>query len=150
MRITILLFIATLMVTSTAVAAKVDTVEVQSAVMQRKIKVAVALPDTYRKSKNNYPVLYLLHGGSGSYKDWLSKTPDKDVVRRMADTHNVIIVMPDGGPISYYFDSPQDKSSQYETFITKEVVDAIDKSYRTINKREGRVIAGLSMGGNGA
>jgi S-formylglutathione hydrolase FrmB len=52
--------------------------------------------------------------------------------------------------MSYYFDSPLDKNSQYETFITKELVEKIDGTYRTIKNRKGRVIAGLSMGGHGA
>ena len=150
MRISSLILVIVFTVCADLNAAKVDTLEVQSTVMQKKIKIAIAVPDSYRKSKHAYPVLYLLHGGSGSYKDWLSKTPDKGFVKDMADQHNLIIVMPDAGPVSYYFDSPRDKTSQYETFITKEVIAAVDKEYRTIKKREGRVIAGLSMGGHGA
>ena len=150
MRISLLVFMTLFFVSAELRAAKVDTLEVQSTVMQKKIKIVVAVPDAYRKSRSSYPVLYLLHGGSGSYKDWLSKTPDKSIVKNMADQYNLIIVMPDAGPVSYYFDSPRDKSSQYETFITKEVIAAVDNRYRTLKKREGRVIAGLSMGGHGA
>ena len=150
MRISLLVFMTVFFVSAELRAAKVDTLEVQSTVMQKKIKIVVAVPDAYRKSRSSYPVLYLLHGGSGSYKDWLSKTPDKSIVKNMADQYNLIIVMPDAGPVSYYFDSPRDKSSQYETFITKEVIAAVDNRYRTLEKREGRVIAGLSMGGHGA
>ena len=150
MRISLLVFMTVFFVNAELRAAKVDTLEVQSTVMQKKIKIVVAVPDAYRKSRSSYPVLYLLHGGSGSYKDWLSKTPDKSIVKNMADQYNLIIVMPDAGPVSYYFDSPRDKSSQYETFITKEVIAAVDNRYRTLKKREGRVIAGLSMGGHGA
>ncbi|PRY14316.1 S-formylglutathione hydrolase FrmB [Pontibacter ummariensis] len=131
-------------------AARVDTLEVHSPAMQRKIKAAVVLPSSYQKSRKPYPVLYLLHGGTGSYKDWLTKTPDKTLLHRMADEYNLIIVTPDGGPTSYYFDSPLDKTSQYETFITKELVQKIDDSYYTVRDRKGRVIAGLSMGGHGA
>jgi S-formylglutathione hydrolase FrmB len=43
-----------------------------------------------------------------------------------------------------------DKSSRYETFISKEVVEKVDGTYRTVKDRKGRVIAGLSMGGHGA
>lgn len=136
---------------STGLGANVDTVVVSSAVMQKDIKAAVVLPASYNKAKKaSYPVLYLLHGGSGSYRDWLSKTPDKTLLHRLADQHNLIIVTPDAGSVSYYFDSPVDKTSQYETFISKELVEKIDKTYRTISDRKGRVIAGLSMGGHGA
>jgi S-formylglutathione hydrolase FrmB len=133
-----------------SLAAKVDTITVPSAVMQKDIRAAVVLPQSYKKSKKPFPVLYLLHGGTGSYRDWLSKTPDKTLLHRLADQHQLIIVTPDAGPTSYYFDSPTDKSSQYETFIARELVARIDDTYRTIGGRKGRVIAGLSMGGHGA
>jgi S-formylglutathione hydrolase FrmB len=133
-----------------AAAARVDTLEVASAVMQRNIRAAVVLPASYKKAKKPFPVLYLLHGGTGSFRDWLTKTPDKTLLHRLADQYNLIIVTPDGGPTSYYFDSPQDKTSQYETFIAKELVQRIDGAYRTIPGRQGRAIAGLSMGGHGA
>ena len=131
-------------------AAQVDTLEVASAVMQRNIRAAVVLPASYKKAKKPFPVLYLLHGASGSYRDWLTKTPDKSLLHRLADQYNLIIVTPDGGPRNYYFDSPLDKTSQYETFIAKELVQKIDGTYRTIPSRQGRAIAGLSMGGHGA
>ncbi len=118
--------------------------------MQKEIKAAVVLPASYRKAKKPFPVLYLLHGGSGSYRDWLSKTPDKTLLHRLSDQYNLIIVTPDAGPTSYYFDSPADKSSQYETFISQELIAKIDGTYRTVANRQGRVIAGLSMGGHGA
>jgi S-formylglutathione hydrolase FrmB len=119
--------------------------------MQKNIRAAVVVPDNYKKAKKtNFPVLYLLHGGSGSYRDWLTKTPDKQLLQRLADQYNIIIVTPDGGTTSYYFDSPLDKTSQYETFISGELTEKIDGAYRTIKDRTGRVIAGLSMGGHGA
>ncbi|MDQ3845839.1 MAG: esterase family protein, partial [Bacteroidota bacterium] len=133
-----------------AQAAHVDTLEIYSTAMQQKLNAAVVLPDSYKKSKTAYPVLYLLHGGQGSFRDWLTKTPDKFLLHRLADQYNIIIVTPEGGPTSYYFDSPLDKTSQYETFISKEVIGKVDSTYRTIKDRKGRVIAGLSMGGHGA
>lgn len=136
---------------TSALGAKVDTVVVSSEVMQKDIKAAVVLPASYNNlEKASYPVLYLLHGGSGSYRDWLSKTPDKTLLHRLADQYNLIIVTPDAGAVSYYFDSPIDMTSQYETFISKELIEKIDDTYRTISDRKGRVIAGLSMGGHGA
>src|SRR5678815_745252 len=68
----------------------------------------------------------------------------------LADQYNIIIVTPEGGRTSYYFDSSLDKESQFETFISKEVVEKIDSTYRTVKDRNGRIIAGLSMGGHGA
>jgi S-formylglutathione hydrolase FrmB len=131
-------------------AAKVDTLDIQSTSMQKIVKAAVLVPDDYQTSKKDYPVIYLLHGGQGSYRDWLSKLKDKKLLPGLADQYGFIIVMPDAGRSSYYFDSPIDKGSQYETFVTKELIQKIDGTYRTIKDRKGRIIAGLSMGGHGA
>lgn len=133
-----------------AICAKVDTLDVPSAAMSRTLRTAVVLPQRYKKIKQPLPVLYLLHGGSGSFRDWLTKTPDKTLLQRLADQYNLIIVTPDGDPTSYYFDSPLVKTSQFETFISKELIDKIDNTYRTIRDKKGRIIAGLSMGGHGA
>jgi S-formylglutathione hydrolase FrmB len=130
--------------------AKVDTLTISSASMNRTLHAAVVLPDRYKKGKKPFPVLYLLHGGSGSFRDWLTKTPDRTLLQRLADQYNLIIVTPDGDPTSYYFDSPQIKTSQFETFISNELIDKIDNTYRTVRDRKGRIIAGLSMGGHGA
>ncbi len=151
MRLTILqLFLICLFGCFSARAATVDTINVQSIVMSRTLKAAVVLPDRYSKTKTAYPVLYLLHGGQGSFRDWLTKTPDKTLLHRMADQYNIIIVTPEGGMTSYYFDSPLQKESQFETFIAKEVVRKIESAYRVIKEKRGRIIAGLSMGGHGA
>ncbi|MFD2932666.1 alpha/beta hydrolase [Spirosoma flavum] len=130
--------------------AKVDTLDVPSASMNRTLRAAVVLPERYKKAKSPLPVLYLLHGGTGNFRDWLTKLPDKMLLQRLADQYNLIIVTPDGDPTSYYFDSPLVKSSQFETFIAKELIDKIDNTYRTVRDRKGRLIAGLSMGGHGA
>lgn len=130
--------------------AKVDTLDIHSAAMHKTYRAAVVLPDAYTKSEAAFPVMYLLHGGGGQFSDWLNQTPDKQLLHKLADQYNLIIVTPDGGPSSYYFDSPLDKTSQYETFISKELISTIENSYRTVQDRKGRVIAGLSMGGHGA
>lgn len=133
-----------------SMAAKVDTIEMKSEKMQKMVKAAVVTPQSYTANQSAYPVLYLLHGGTGSFRDWLNSVPDKQLLHKLADQYNIIIVTPDGGPTSYYFDSPIDKTSQYETFISKELIGQIDASYRTIKDKKGRIIAGLSMGGHGA
>ncbi len=142
--------IAVLLCHSWCHAATIDTIVIASKVMQRNLNAAVVLPEGYSKTGAPYPVLYLLHGGQGSFRDWLTKTPDTLLLHKLADQYKIIIVTPEGNPTSYYFDSPLDKSSQFETFISKEVVAAVDSGYRTIRNRKARVIAGLSMGGHGA
>jgi len=131
-------------------AAKVDTLAIPSTAMGKTYNAAVVLPNSYSKSKAKYPVMYLLHGAYGHFRDWLKSTPNKMAVKDLADQYDIIIVMPEGETFSFYLDSPVNKGSQFETFITKEVVQKIDQTYRTIHEKKGRVITGLSMGGHGA
>ena len=133
-----------------ATAATVDSIEVQSTTMNKTYKAAVVLPAAYAKSKAAFPVLYLLHGGGGHFRDWLTSTPDKMLVKNLADQYNLIIVMPEGETFSWYLDSQLDKGSQFETYLTKDVILQVDNSYRTVRSSKGRVITGLSMGGHGA
>ncbi|RIV17937.1 esterase family protein [Fibrisoma montanum] len=139
---------------SQALGARVDTIDVPSARMNRTLRAAVVLPERYLNARKRdaqpFPVLYLLHGGSGSFRDWLTKPADTRLLHRLADQYNLIIVTPDGDPVSYYFDSPLVPGSQFETFISQELIAKIDDTYRTVRDRKGRVIAGLSMGGHGA
>lgn len=129
--------------------AKVDTIEVFSNAMNKTLKATVTTPSAYDGSKQ-FATLYLLHGGSGAFSDWHQKVTEPGLVNRMAEQYNLIIVTPGVGPSSYYFDSPVMDSVQYETYITAELIPHIDKTYKTISKKESRAITGLSMGGHGA
>lgn len=131
-------------------AAKVDTLQIASKAMNKTYNAAVVTPNSYAKGKTNYPVLYLLHGAYGHFRDWLKSTPNENLVTDLADQYNIIIVMPEGETFSFYIDSPVNKESQFETFITQEVIQKVDATYRTIASKNGRVITGLSMGGHGA
>lgn len=139
-----------LCLTTMTYAAKVDTLQVASTAMGKTYKAAVVLPNSYSKSKTAFPVMYLLHGAYGHFSDWLKNTPNKKLVHNLADQYNMIIVMPEGETFSFYIDSPVNKESQFETFITQEVIQKVDKTYKTIANKNGRVITGLSMGGHGA
>lgn len=115
--------------------------------MHKEFKCVVIKPDSYKKSKENYPVVYLLHGFSGWYSNWIIRVPE---LKQYADQYQLMIVCPDGGYSSWYFDSPIDSTMKYETYIGKEVPEYIDAHYNTIKNRNGRAITGLSMGGHGA
>ncbi|WP_299703335.1 alpha/beta hydrolase family protein [uncultured Pontibacter sp.] len=130
--------------------AKVDTLAIQSLSMQKTLKAGVVTPESYQKKKNGpYPVLYLLHGYGGNFSNWLKVPPKKDLLQNMADKYQLIIVTPDGGN-SWYYDSPMVIDNQYETFITQELRQEIERRYRAVSDRSGRFISGLSMGGHGA
>jgi S-formylglutathione hydrolase FrmB len=127
-------------------AAKVDTAVTYSQSMKKNIKAVIITPDNYSKN-TSYDVVYLLHGYSGNYADWVKNAP---VVKDLSDQYNLILVCPDGNFGSWYFDSPVDSSWKYETYITKELIKYIDDHYSTNQSRKGRAITGLSMGGHGA
>lgn len=127
-------------------AGMVDTVVTYSASMQKDIKAVVVRPASYSKSKH-YPVVYLLHGYSGNYADWVKKVKR---LPALCDELDVMIVCPDGNFSSWYFDSPLDKDWRYETYVSKELVNWVDAHYSTVADRKGRAITGLSMGGHGA
>ena len=128
-------------------AADVDTLMVRSNAMKKSIANVVITPDLYKTQEQAFPVLYLLHGAFGNHQDWISKVP---AIKEYADLYNMIIVCPNGGFNSWYFDSPVDGSMRYETYISKELVKTIDETYNTIEDKSGRAITGLSMGGHGA
>lgn len=127
-------------------AASVDTLSVYSKGMNKQIKNIVILPDTYQESEQAYPVVYLLHGATGDFTNWVSKVPE---IKAYADHHEMMIVCPDGGFTSWYFDSPIDPKMQYESYVSIELVAAVDKQYKTLAEPAGRAITGLSMGGHG-
>lgn len=126
-------------------AASVDTVQTFSKVMNKEIPAVVITPDSYNL-ESNFSVVYLLHGYSGNYGGFLEFAD----VKKMADQYNFIIVCPDGNFSSWYFDSPMDSTSRYETYIAQELVAWIDNNYKTNPHRNARAISGLSMGGHGA
>lgn len=126
--------------------ASVDTIPIESKAMHKSIKNVVILPDSYN-AIDSFPVVYMLHGAFGSYKDFITKIPD---LAGLSDMYHLIIVCPDGGLSSWYFDSPVDTNYKYETYIAGELIEYIDQHFSAIKNRSGRAITGLSMGGHGA
>ena len=118
----------TIFLTLQIYAATVDTINIYSNAMHKEFKCVVIKPDAYKKKKNSYPVVYLLHGYDGWYSNWLIRVPQ---LKEYADEYNLVIVCPDGGKSSWYFDSPVDSTMKYETYIGKEVPEYIDGHYRT-------------------
>ncbi len=125
---------------------QVDTISVFSAKMKKEVKSVVIIPENY-SGRKHYPVVYLLHGYSDNYAKWVKAVP---TIKSLATEYQFIIVCPDGGFSSWYFDSPIDSTSQYESYIAKDLLPYIDVHYSTIPTREFRAITGLSMGGHGA
>jgi S-formylglutathione hydrolase FrmB len=106
--------------------------------------VRVLLPAGYAAHpRRRYPVLYLLHGRNGTFRDW---TRYGGAERATARTP-LIVVMPDAGRHAGYTD---EEGERWPTYHAGELVRWADHRFRTVPSRRGRAIAGLSMGGFGA
>ncbi len=122
-----------------------ETVQFKSALVGATLPYSVVLPADYNSSTTRYPVIYLLHGLTGHYRDWLQKTNLADY----AAAHRIIIVTPEGND-GWYTDSATVPADKYETYIIRELIPDVDSRFRTIQDRRARAVAGLSMGGYGA
>jgi S-formylglutathione hydrolase FrmB len=131
-----------------AVASSVITREFDSAVLQRKWSYAIYLPDGYETSNLKYPVLYLLHGHNQDLYAWVNFghiQPTADALIARGEMPPAIIVMPDAG-VSWFVD----RKEKMETAVIQDLLGDVQHTFRVIEARNGRVIAGLSMGGYGA
>ncbi|HEX3230689.1 MAG TPA: alpha/beta hydrolase family protein [Pyrinomonadaceae bacterium] len=132
--------------TAHAQSSSVQTVQLQSKLVNTTLSYKVVLPPDYRTSSaTRYPVLYLLHGFDGHYSDWVTRTNVADY----AAQYRLIVVTPEGNN-GWYTDSVSTTTDKYESYILKELIPDVGKRFRTIESRYGRGIAGLSMGGYGA
>ena len=136
-------------------------------------QVMVYLPRSYATApERRYPVALYLHGLGGRESDWtqlgrLDAVMDSLVAAGFAE---MIVVMPDGddGWYTTWNSLPSyeaclrrplaRESAQsycvpwphYDDYVARDVVQFVDRSYRTQPVRAHRAIAGLSMGGYGA
>jgi putative tributyrin esterase len=136
---------AAVLETATAGLRPVEDRSFESAALGRRMSYRVILPPGYTDSLRRFPTLYLLHGLTGNYRDWESRTN----VFRYSRDHEILIVMPDGED-SWYTNSQGAPAAQFESYIARDLIADVDRTYRTIGTRHGRAIAGLSMGGYGA
>lgn len=131
-----------------AEAPRVETVQFKSNLVGKMLPYSYVLPPRYASAENrtrSYPVLYLLHGLSGHYDNWFSKTR----LAEYAAEYQMIIVTPEGND-GWYTDSATVSADKYETYILQELIPDVESRFRASKRREGRSVAGLSMGGYGA
>jgi S-formylglutathione hydrolase FrmB len=113
--------------------------------------VRILLPAGYESEPTRrYPVLYLLHGTSGSASDW---TRDASTEQSTAGL-GLIVVMPDvalnrdgGGWCTNWANRGAHGLPEWERFHIGQLIPWADQNLRTIPARRGRAIAGLSQGG---
>ena len=124
----------------------VSDFKLNSKLMERQMPYRVAFPKNYEMDKNaRFTVIYLLHGLTGHYDNW----GEKASIAKYLEPFNFIVVMPEGDN-GWYSDSATVAKDKYESYIVKELIPEIDKNFRTNSTRDGRIMAGLSMGGYGS
>ena len=132
----------------------------------------VYLPAAYAADPaRRFPVVYLLHGYFGNETSWIVRGQVSAVADSAfaAGVAPMILVMPDGDQ-SFWVDwdrspgVPCDAAaalgepvaeacvpaSRYGTYVARDLVAEVDSRFRTIARRSGRAIAGISAGGTGA
>lgn len=155
-------------------ASRVVTERLRSDALGVEKSVVVYLPRGYdSQATRRWPVFYYLHGLGGNETNWVQNGKLDAIADQVGLA--AIVVMPDGDD-GFYVNSPAPidhdqcmkdgtglfvpqqqapettcvRARNYETYIARDLVGWVDGRYRTIASREGRAIAGLSMGGFGA
>lgn len=123
----------------------------------------VYTPPGYDQSKDQYPVLYLLHGAGGDEDGWIGRGRANYIIDNLVAAHAavpMIVVVTNGNPdaVAAPLDKPLHAASEpagigsmasqrFEESLVKDIVPFIQKNYRAKADAAHRAIAGLSMGG---
>ena len=115
------------------------------------IKIRLLLPNGFdAQPTTRWPVLYFLHGGSGTYSQW-SEYFDVDALTAPTD---LLVVMPEGGgqepgaaTYSDWWNGGKGGPPMWETFHLVEVRQLLERNWHAGDKR---AIAGFSAGSYGA
>ena len=126
-------------------------------------RMTVYLPAAY-DGKKSFPVMYLLHGHGGDETAWGDLGRASQIMDNLIAEGKcvpMIVVMPNGNPTcnaapgwwhegmytpdGNAFRDRGAKASMEESFM--DIVNFVDSHYKTIAKRSGRAVTGLSMGG---
>jgi S-formylglutathione hydrolase FrmB len=118
-------------------------------------QLTVYLPADYEKGTQRYPVIYVLHGYGGNdsvmMSVWFNFKRLLDEAIKTGKMRPMIVVAPNSDTKmdgSFYTNSSV--TGNWADYIGKDVVQYMDKNFRTIPDRKSRGLCGHSMGGNGA
>ena len=117
----------------------------RSRLLRDELPYRILLPDAGGKKSRRCPVLYLLHGLFGDFTNWTELTG----LAAYAGDHRLAIVMPEARD-GWYVDSAVIEHNRFESYFISELIPEVEALYQVGNTRQGRAIAGLSMGGYGA
>ena len=132
---------------------KLEMIHYESKTVGATRKMQVYTPPGYSKDKK-YPVLYILHGIGGDETEWqrfvnVDAMMDNLIADKKAEP--MIVVMPNGrAQKDDRADAGMGAAPAFAVFerdLLDDVIPAIESRYGTRTDREGRALAGLSMGG---
>jgi len=107
-------------------------------------------PAAYEADGNRrFPVVYWLHGSGGGLPGIPSVAKRFDAAIEAGKLPPCLVVFVNGLEMGMYVDWA-DGSLPVESMIIRDLLPHLDASYRTLAKREGRLLDGFSMGGYGA
>jgi enterochelin esterase family protein len=139
-----------------------------SPTMKTRRRMIVYTPPGYDKSKDSYPVLYLLHGWGGDEEEWTNAGYTPQIMDSLLADKKItpmLVVMPNGHPdepaAPYLVPTgastalPGAQVSERHTLLSSQgllddVIPFVEANYRVKANREHRAVAGLSMGGEQA
>ena len=117
----------------------------------------VYLPPGYAQHpRRRYPVLYLLHGFPGrplAFLETVQMGIVEDVLAARHRAQPLILVLPFGSTGTFTdqeWVNGVSPGNGWATFVARDLVRYVDAHFRTIPRRSGRAIGGLSEGGYGA
>lgn len=140
----------------------VSKVWYDSPTLGMKRRMSVYTPAGYEQGDRTYPVLYLLHGMGGDEEAWLTLGRASQILDNMIASGKakpMIVVMPNGNadlqsapgesPAGFIPPTTDLKHTMDGTFENGfiDIINYVDSTYRTIQDKSGRAVAGLSMGG---
>jgi enterochelin esterase-like enzyme len=122
-----------------------------SRALGRAMPYSVYLPPGYTTSAARYPVLYMLHGMSGTNEEWQSYGifDRADAMIRAGQLQPLIVVLPQGDK-AYWVDHAVTDKQAWGRYMAQDVVSEIDTRFRTVADSAHRAIGGVSMGAHGA
>ena len=120
-----------------------------SKVLGQDVSYLVWLPPDYEQGTKRYPVIYWLHGWGGNQRAGaMMFVPHIEAAIKEGVLPPAIAVLVNGMGWGAYCDAPNGQRP-IESVIIRDLIPHVDAAYRTLAKREGRVIEGYSMGGYG-
>ena len=132
---------------------KMQYCQYRSSVLNAWRPLVVYTPAGYETSGKNYPVFYLVSGTTDTEETWFKVGKLNTILDNLiADgkAEPMIVVMPYGNMGSTPQPASMAATKMYEVFakeMTECIMPYVEQSFRTVNDRDHRAIAGFSRGG---